>query len=751
MRSKTVILAVALAAAVLAACTNKDAAKQRYVENGDRFASQGKYAEAIVEYRNAVALDDKFGRARAKLGEAYAASNNPEGAYREYQRAADLLPDDIEVQKRAAILLFMAGQFEDVRTRAEVVLRKNPKDVDAQILLANAMVGLRDLEGGIRQIEEAIELDPEHAATYTNLGLLKVAQNQAEAAEAAFQKAVDLDPKSLKARLALAYYYLSTANVAKAETTLNQALAIDPNDAMANRVLAALYVATGRQALAEKPLKLIVDVTRSPQAKLALAEYYARTRRVPMARAILEPMVRDAASYPDAQTQMAILAYQGGDRAAATKLLDEVLTKVPGHAKALQVRARWHLAEGQTSQALERARMAVSVAPRDAGAFYLFGLVQSLTGQPEAAVTSFNNVLRLNPRAAAAQVQLSQLRLQQGQTEQALGLANEAVASAPNVPEARLVLARALVAERDFARAEVEINQLLRVFPRSSAVHALRGTLLLLKGDRASARTAYQQAFDLSPSSIAAITGLSMLDLEQNQVATARARIERRLEAEPNRPALLIVAAKIFVADKDLTKAESALRSAIELSPNVPEPYTILADLYHAQNRVGAAQMEFDALARGKAANTSAATMAAVLIDAQGNHGEAKQRYAAILAADPRASIAANNLAWIYAEEKQNLDNALDLAQRTTEELPEYANAWDTLGWVYYRKQLPLLAIAPLEKAVAKDPGNVLFRHHLGLALTAGGDRARAREAFLAALKIQPDFKDAQQQLKALD
>jgi len=45
----------------------------------------------------------------------------------------------------------------------------------------------------------------------------------------------------------------------------------------------------------------------------------------------------------------------------------------------------------------------------------------------------------------------------------------------------------------------------------------------------------------------------------------------------------------------------------------------------------------------------------------------------------------------------------------------------------------------------------VLFRHHLGLALTAAGDRARAREAFLAALKIQPDFKDAQQQLKALD
>ena len=163
------------------------------------------------------------------------------------KRAADLLPDDVVVQKRAATMLFLAGQFEDVRTRVEAILRKNPKDIDAQLLLANAMVGLHDLEAGVREIEEAIAIDPQHAATYTNLALLKLAQGRARLREEAFEKAVALDPKSLKARLALTYFFLSTGQVPMAEQSLSKALEIDSRDPLANRTLATLYLGTGRR------------------------------------------------------------------------------------------------------------------------------------------------------------------------------------------------------------------------------------------------------------------------------------------------------------------------------------------------------------------------------------------------------------------------------------------------------------------------------------------------------------------------
>src|ERR1041384_3991306 len=112
---------VLLAVVWSAACSNPDAAKRRHLENGNKFAEQKKYTEAILEYRNALQIDDKYAEARKQLAEAYASNGNTEGAFREYKRAADLLPDDAAVQLRAATLLFMAGQFEDVRTRAEAV------------------------------------------------------------------------------------------------------------------------------------------------------------------------------------------------------------------------------------------------------------------------------------------------------------------------------------------------------------------------------------------------------------------------------------------------------------------------------------------------------------------------------------------------------------------------------------------------------------------------------------------------------
>jgi len=742
---------VVLAVVCAAACSNPDATKRRYLENGNKFAEQKKYTEAILEYRNALQIDDKYAEARKQLAEAYASSGNTEGAFREYKRAADLLPDDTAVQMRAATLLFMAGQFEDVRTRAEAVLRKNPKDLDAQILMANAMVGLRDLEGGVRELDEAIALDPTHAATYTNLALLKLAQGQSEAAQAAFEKAVSLDPSSLKARLALTHFFLSTGKLAMAEKTLNEALKIDPNDTLANRTLAALYIGTGRHTLAEKPLKLIVDVTKTARSKFVLAEYYAREGRPKDARLLLEPLVKSNDTYAEAQTRLALLTYAGGDRDRAKKMLNEVLAAYPSHPVALQVRARWYLADGQPAQALDRAKAAVNAAPRSIDALYLLGTLQALNKQPEAATTSFNQVLKLNPRATAAQIQASQLRLEQGEADAAVGLAQDAVASAPAIPEARLVLARALVAQHDFTRAEVEINQLLSRYPRASAVHSIKGTMHLLKGDAAAARQAYQKAFDLAPGSIAALTGLTMLDMQQQKIDAARARLESRLVTDAKRPDVLALAGKVYLAAGDPMKAEQLLRQTIQLAPGMPEPYMMLVDIYRSQQRLPAAQAEYDAMVARDAGNVGARMMAATLAHAQNNPTEAKKRYSELLALEPRAVIAANNLAWIYADERQNLDTALDLAGRATEQLPDYADAWDTLGWVYYQKQLPLLAIQPFERAVTRDPNNATFHYHLALAFIGGGDRAKARESLERALKLQPDFKEAQKEMRALN
>ena len=67
----------------------------------------------------------------------------------------------------------------------------------------------------------------------------------------------------------------------------------------------------------------------------------------------------------------------------------------------------------------------------------------------------------------------------------------------------------------------------------------------------------------------------------------------------------------------------------------------------------------------------------------------------------------------------------------------------DTLGWVYYKKNLADLAIPPLQDSVRRDPTNAVHVYHLGLAYLKAGEVTKALDAFETAVKLKPDFKEA--------
>ncbi len=69
-------------------------------------------------------------------------------------------------------------------------------------------------------------------------------------------------------------------------------------------------------------------------------------------------------------------------------------------------------------------------------------------------------------------------------------------------------------------------------------------------------------------------------------------------------------------------------------------------------------------LADKRASPVGAPTMSGIILQAQGRTPEARSRYERALALDSRAAVAANNLAWLYAEAGENMDRAVKLAER---------------------------------------------------------------------------------------
>src|SRR6185295_10793858 len=121
------------------------------VRSGDKYTADKKYQEAVIQYRNAVQQDPRFGEARYKLAETYERLNDPNSAYGEYIRAADLLPNDIHAQVKAANMLVMTGQFADASSRADKALAIDAKNVDALIAKGNALAGLHNLDAALAQ------------------------------------------------------------------------------------------------------------------------------------------------------------------------------------------------------------------------------------------------------------------------------------------------------------------------------------------------------------------------------------------------------------------------------------------------------------------------------------------------------------------------------------------------------------------------------------------------------------------------
>ncbi len=139
-----------------------------------------------------------------------------------------------------------------------------------------------------------------------------------------------------------------------------------------------------------------------------------------------------------------------------------------------------------------------------------------------------------------------------------------------------------------------------------------------------------------------------------------------------------------------------------------------------------------------------------MIYDAQRKYDNAKEYYRKGLKINPNFAPAANNLAYLYAEKGGNVDEALNLAQSAKEQFPDDPNISDTLGWVYYKKNVFSHAIVYLKKANDKIQNNPMMRYHLGMAYYKNREKENARRELKKALELDPKFSGSEETKEVL-
>jgi tetratricopeptide (TPR) repeat protein len=256
------------------------------VEKADVLRSQGRVAESVPLYRQALAIrphytaaHNNLGNALLQLGEfapavaAYrlALAESPENAdvhcnlanalrqlgelpeaLLESERAIALNPQLSMAHNNLALLLAQRGQRAEAALSYRRALSLNPAYIEALNNLGNVLRELGESREAVALYRQAIELDPQRAESHCSLGTVLCELQRLEEAAVSFRQALALHADYAQAHLGLATALRMQGRGSEAEASCRQALALEPNNVEALALLGELHADRGRFAEAQQ-------------------------------------------------------------------------------------------------------------------------------------------------------------------------------------------------------------------------------------------------------------------------------------------------------------------------------------------------------------------------------------------------------------------------------------------------------------------------------------------------------------------
>jgi tetratricopeptide (TPR) repeat protein len=135
-----------------------------------------------------------------ELGIVVATENKFEEALGYFERAVKIRPQDGNyLAYKAKALSKLNRRDEAIAIYRQAILTQRG-GWEAHFELAGELAAKGDVTESIKEYSEVLRINPRHAVSYANLGVMRVRQNQLEEAIRCFEAALRLDPNYLEAR-----------------------------------------------------------------------------------------------------------------------------------------------------------------------------------------------------------------------------------------------------------------------------------------------------------------------------------------------------------------------------------------------------------------------------------------------------------------------------------------------------------------------------------------------------------------------
>ena len=534
-----------------------------------------------------------------------------------------------------------------------------------------------------------------------------------------------LDPKT---EAGLTYYHFIKANLQEMDqddegalTSMALAAGLDPGSSYLKQETARLYARLGDMETAMIYAKRAVELSPdSPEPRLFAARVAGSAGLWNEAKTYYQDVLRLEPNNHEALTLLGTLYAEVGDLDKAESTFKRLVAVDPGHLSYYYL-GKFYYAIGRPKEAIGAFKTALKKNPDFTTVLADLALLYEETGDFKNAEKTYREMIKARPEADMPKARLARLMLKSGRKAEADALLAEVegrtMPTGQNYP-AQILIGRIYSEQGLYEDAAAEFENLLKTDSKNDLARLLLAQTRLEMGERDKAKEQLRKVSKKSDIYGDAAVLLASLTIGENTPKELRAALDivsGAIKIRPDDSRLWMFQGSLL---EDLREYKQARKIFREAGPKFPRE----ADF---RFRLGVVEYKL------------------------------KDEPAAILAMqealriNPQHVDALNFLAYTWAERRENLNEALVMAEKADALKPDSGYILDTLAWIHYHLGDTRKALTLLEKALPLSNNDPVVLDHMGDVLLTLGRQKEALKAYQEALR--QDFTDQEKLLEDLN